>query len=129
MKWKIVLTFAISACLVVGLSIYALAGSIPIGAGTPTTFQSPQGTDTGITISPSPKVIMDIETNSGTLYDATGSEYAIGSCHINGDKVFGSASNDGHIYFQGVAAGSGCTASSATPSASNSTAFNGWSSI
>jgi hypothetical protein len=121
MKWKIVLTLAVSACLVLGLSIYSLATDISMTQGTHVTLQSPQGTDTGIVIAPSPKVSMFIST--------TTTSYAIGSCHASGDKEFGAASNSGNIYFQGIGVGTCTSASNANPGGTDSSAFASWSSI
>lgn len=122
MKWKIVLTLAISACLVLGLSIYSLATDITMTQGGHVTLQSPQGTDTGIVITPSPKVSMFISTTPA-------SSYAIGSCHASGDKQFGAASNSGNIYFQGIGVGTCVAAANADPGGTDSAAFASWSSI
>ncbi|HWR59826.1 MAG TPA: hypothetical protein VN328_13145 [Thermodesulfovibrionales bacterium] len=123
MKLKTILTLAISACLIIGLGVAAY-GALATSTTGPTgiTLQSPNGTNTGIIITPS--------TNVGLAISSGGPSYALGACHSSGDKQFGVAAGAVGFYFQGVAQGS-CTASTMASalSASDATSFNGWYSL
>jgi hypothetical protein len=129
MKRKTILIVVISACLIAGLSTLALGTAISLNNGATTTLQSPQSTSTGISITPSSKVSLYIVTDAGTL--GTGTSYAIGSCHEQGDKVFGEASGSSNVYFIGIDQGTCADAAFVAGKVStyNSSAFSTWSSI
>ena len=110
MKWKLVL--AISLCVALAaVSAFALTTQF----GGSYTLSAPSGNSTGIVITPSTNVYLG--------FQSTSTSYAIQTCHQQGDKAFGMASNTSLLFFKGIGTGNCASASAAAPGGSDSAIF------
>lgn len=66
-----------------------------------------------------------LSTGVSLGYQTSAGTYAIVTKHVNGDNQYGAAANDGKNYWQPKAVNTVAD----SPQASDSTAFNGWSSL
>ena len=101
----------------------AFAGNIPAGQVITASVTDANGT---YTLGPATGgAFAKLSTGVSLGYLTSAGTYAIVTKHVNGDTEYGAAANDGKNYYQSKPVNSTADA----PSASDSTAFSGWSSL
>lgn len=108
------------ACLLLTAGT-AFAGSGTVGAGQVISATNQAG---DYTLGP-PNAFAKLSTGVSLGWASVPATYAIETKHMNGDKCYGAAANDGKNYWQDCTVG----AAAGTVTVSDSTAFNGWSSL